>query len=127
MSHVFASKTDPSVTPSPELAAKCREFDTQIGASGDTPRLLVWTGAAPPTLEEAQTIVGGYVTLLELPNGEQLLLNEDANLKKMRANPEACQFITNLDNRYYRNIGAKFGGYPVMGTALILVADARWS
>ena len=120
MSHVFASKTDPSVTPHPELAAKCREFDTQIGASGDTPRLLVWTGAAPPTLEEAQEIVGGRHTPRP-PMGQ--LLNEDANLKKMRA-------ILNLSvhhkprQQVLPEHRRKVWRMPVMGTALLLVADA---
>ena len=66
---------------------------------------------SPPTLEEAQEIVGGYVEMQTLPNGDQLLMDEDGKSKGLRANPEATALL---------------GWDTVVGPALLLKGKARW-
>ncbi len=67
-----------------------------------------------PTLEEAQAIVGGYVQLLELPGGSQMLIDEDGITKQREVNEEA----TLMTHRLY--LGS------ILGDVLILTGDACW-
>lgn len=64
----------------------------------------------PPTLEEAQAIVGGYVELINLPDGSQMYVDEEGRLKKLLHNPDASLRA----NQY------------VCGPVLILQGTARW-
>lgn len=43
----------------------------------------------PPTLKEAQTIVGGYVERLVLPDTRIMLMNEDGILRQLPINEDA--------------------------------------
>jgi hypothetical protein len=63
-----------------------------------------------PSLEGAQKIVGGYVEMQTLPNGDQLLIDEDGRMKALDYNPEASEL---------------FGGL-IVGPALLLKGKARW-
>lgn len=63
-----------------------------------------------PTLEEAQKLVGGYVELVEMPNGEQVLCNEEGLLLSFPANIEALDLT----------------GRVFVGPVVILRHDARW-
>lgn len=42
-----------------------------------------------PTLEEAQALVGGYVEVVYLPDGRQMLIDEEGKLKRKPVNVEA--------------------------------------
>lgn len=37
-----------------------------------------------PNLEDAQEFVGGYVEVIRVPNGDTLLVNEDAGMKGIK-------------------------------------------
>lgn len=64
----------------------------------------------PPTLEEAQRIVGGYVTLIHLRDGTQMLVDEEGLVKGLPPNIHA----------------SRMAGQLVVGPVLILAAAARW-
>jgi len=65
----------------------------------------------PPTLQEAQSLVGGgLVELMTLPNGDQLLFNEDGRAKKFPRNEEA----------------SRLARLQIVGPALLLQRSARW-
>lgn len=63
-----------------------------------------------PTLKEAQEIIGGYVEMQTLPNGDQLLIDEDGKMKGLTKNYQASFLL----------------GMLVVGPALLLRGDARW-
>lgn len=67
----------------------------------------------PPTLKEAQAIVGGYVQLLNLEDDSQLLVDEEGRLKGSPLNEAAS-------NRW-PEWGALFGN------VLLLKGAARWT
>jgi hypothetical protein len=67
--------------------------------------------AKPPTLEEALAIVGGYVQMITLPNGDQLLVDEEGLLKNLPVNMDATIAANRL----------------IVGPALLLEGDARWT
>lgn len=65
-----------------------------------------------PSLEEAQKLVGGYVQMITLTNGSQMLVDEDGISK-------------NLPFNLYASVQA--GDYaPIYGDVLILSGVARW-
>lgn len=64
----------------------------------------------PPTLDEAQAAVGGYVTLVNLPNGDQMLVDEEGSLKLLAINEEATFHA----------------GQLIVGPVAILRGTARW-
>lgn len=64
-----------------------------------------------PTLREAQAIVDGYVELVQLASGDQLLVNEEGLLRGLPLNEKASA----LAGRY------------IVGNAIILKGKARWS
>ena len=63
-----------------------------------------------PSLKEAQDFVGGLVELVNLPNGDQMLVNEEGRMKKLPINDPASSAS---DQR-------------ILGNAIILVGEARW-
>ena len=71
-----------------------------------------------PTLAEAQKFVGGYVQIVELSNGDQLLVDDQGLLKGGPINPEAVAH-------------AMANGRPdltyLRGPVLCLRGCARWS
>jgi len=66
-----------------------------------------------PTLEEAQAIVGGLVELVRSPDNPdwQILVNEEGLLEDLPFNEEAT----------------KLCGTGIVGPAIILKGDARWT
>lgn len=66
-----------------------------------------------PTLEEAQGIVGGYVELVRSPTRPewQILVNEEGLLKDLPFNEEATELC----------------GTGIVGNAIILKGDAKWT
>ena len=66
---------------------------------------------SPPSLEEAQKLVGGYVELIKLPDGSQLFVDEDGRSKGLDLNPLATALY----------------GQRIIGPALHLTGDARWT
>ena len=78
-----------------------------------------------PSLEVAQKTVGGYVQMVVLPDGRQLLVDEDG-LSKRRANP----------HKHPHNLKATVLALPsgaaldpdagIVGVALVLEGDFRW-
>lgn len=71
-------------------------------------------GDKPPTLEEAQEIVGGNVQMLLLIDGRQMLVDEDGLAKKKPLNVEATKLVAGLYNG------------NVVGDVLILSGPAKW-
>jgi hypothetical protein len=67
----------------------------------------------PPTLQEVQRLVagGGLVELMTLANGDQLLFDEEGQLKGLELNLEASELA----------------GQPIVGDALVLQGGARWT
>jgi hypothetical protein len=66
----------------------------------------------PPTLEEAQGLVDGYVQMLTLRDGSQMLVNEDGIALNLEVNQSASERAEH------------FG--PILGNVLILRGKARW-
>ena len=64
-----------------------------------------------PTGDEARKIVGGWVTMLTLKDGSQMLIDEEGDLKGLTLNPEA----------------SRLAGQPIVGNALILEGASRWT
>jgi len=67
---------------------------------------------APPTLKEAQAMVDGLVELMELPNGTQLLFNEEGRMRS---------------DFQYNETASKLSKQEIIGPAVLLVGTARWS
>ena len=71
-----------------------------------------------PSLSEAQDFVGGYVQLVSLDNGDQLLMDEEGSFKCLNLNPEAAAH-------------AAAHGRPdlhrLVGPVLCLQGAARWT
>ena len=65
---------------------------------------------SPPTLEEAQKEVGGMVEMIRLPDGHQLLVNEEGYIKQLALNPTASEIV----------------GHNIVGNALLLKGSAKW-
>jgi hypothetical protein len=63
-----------------------------------------------PTLDEAKEFVGGWVELVPLDNGDQLLCDEDGGLKRLKTNEEATDIV----------------GQRIVGNVMILSGKARW-
>ena len=64
----------------------------------------------PPTLSEAQKAVGGYVEVLVLPDGRQMLVNEDGLQEGLPLNKNAALIAEQI----------------ILGDVLILDVDAKW-
>ena len=47
------------------------------------------------SLEEMQTIVSGYIEIVDLPDGNYMVVNEDGKLKGLAINHVATQIYTN--------------------------------
>lgn len=72
-----------------------------------------------PTLEEAQTLVGGYVQLIGLSGGRQMLVDEDGLLKRLPTNPEATAEVVGEGVLVDVQRG-------IVGDVVILSGAARW-
>ena len=57
-----------------------------------------------PTLEEAQSLVEGYVEKIALENGDVLLVNEEGRLENLEVNAEASKLV----------------GVPIVGNAVVI-------
>jgi hypothetical protein len=64
----------------------------------------------PLELEKAHALVGGYVEMHELENGDQLLIDEDGRLKRLPLNIPA----------------STIAGFSVVGPAVLLKGRSRW-
>lgn len=69
-------------------------------------RVLGWK----PTLQDAQKLVGGSVELINLSNGDQMLVNEEGLLQDLEYNHKASR----LANR------------RIVGDAILLKGGVRW-
>tara|TARA_R100001594_G_C3981232_1_gene250131 strand:- start:40 stop:438 length:399 start_codon:yes stop_codon:yes gene_type:complete len=69
-----------------------------------------WDLAKPPTLEEAQEIVGGFVEMAIDDDEKQCLVNEEGLLLRLAFN----------------ELASKLCKKPIVGTALVLKGDSRW-
>lgn len=82
----------------------------------DTPQPTLTTMTqTPPSLEEAQRIVGGYVEIINLHKGDedaQLLVNEEGRIKN---------FDPNI------NVSRICQGVIVFGNAVMLKGKAMWT
>ena len=67
-----------------------------------------------PTLESAQSFVGGLVELVNLNDGSQLLVNEEGMLKSLPLNETATILFGEII------------GQPLHGPVLHLINNARW-
>jgi hypothetical protein len=65
----------------------------------------------PPTLSEAQKAVGGYVEVVELRDGRQMLVNEEGLPKGLPPNKNASLIANQM----------------ILGNVLILDGDAKWT
>lgn len=71
-----------------------------------------------PSLEKAQELVGGFVELIELNNGDQMLVNEDGIFSGLPINEEATNIALLNSNALMQN--------GILGNAVILKDNARW-
>lgn len=74
---------------------------------------------APPSLKEAQEFVGGLVEMIHLPDGSQLLINEEGKLRGMEINHEATALVMKAFPRTW-------GSDVIVGPALVLSGKAVW-
>ena len=76
--------------------------------------------AKPPTLKEAQDFVGGYVQMISLGKGRQMIVNEEAYILpvELKHNPEATEIA--------KRGSAIIGPRGILGNALILTGAALW-
>lgn len=65
----------------------------------------------PLELEKAQALVGGYIEMHEIENGDQLLFDEDGRLKHLPLNLPA----------------SSIAGFSVVGPAVLLKGRSRWT
>jgi len=68
-----------------------------------------------PSLKEAQKFVDGLVQLVPLPNGDQLLCNEEGRLMDLPINAQAT-------TEYGKDICSGL----LVGNVMILKDEARW-
>ena len=71
-----------------------------------------------PSLEKAQELVGGFVELIELNNGDQMLVNEDGIFSGLPINEEATNIALLNSNALMQN--------GILGNAVLLQGNARW-
>lgn len=71
-----------------------------------------------PSLEKVQGLVGGFVQLIELNNGDQLMVNEDGIMQDLPVNDEATEIAMSQSNAYL------MGG--ILGDVVILKGKAKW-
>jgi hypothetical protein len=64
----------------------------------------------PPALEDCQKVVGGFVEMVYLPDGRQMLVNEDGIAKQLPYNPVASLLADQI----------------IVGNAIILEEKAKW-
>jgi len=79
-----------------------------------------------PTLESAQSFVGGMVQGIEFPNGDYMIMNEEGKLMGLPLNPEA----TTLWRSTFTKDKYLFGHDDfVAGPAILIKKDAlkRWA
>ena len=74
----------------------------------------------PPTLEEAQEIVGGYVEMVEL-NDLNLFFHYDTSLIQLLVDEEGL-----LKGLPVNNLASRLSGRTIVGSALFLVEGALW-
>ncbi len=74
------------------------------------PEVFLRVDKEPPSLHEAQEVVGGLVELVRLSDGDQMLVNEEGLLHGLPHNKLASE----VANR------------PIVGNALILRGRAKW-
>ena len=67
----------------------------------------------PPTLEEAQELVGGYIEMITLDDGSQILVDEEGVQKGLLVNTTASV----LDPQHPR----------IVGNVVVLIGSARWT
>ena len=89
-----------------------RACDSSIVLHPEISLLINWDLDKPPTLEEAQEIVGGYVeiALEDNKNEKQCLVNEEGLLLKLAFN----------------ELASKLCKKQLVGTALVLEGKSRW-
>lgn len=71
-----------------------------------------------PSLEVAQITVGGYVQVIALDDGRQMLVNEQGLLEHKDPNPQATKLV-NRERVLVHEMG-------IVGTVLILEGSYRW-
>jgi hypothetical protein len=64
-----------------------------------------------PTVEEAQAMVGGYVEVVDLADGGQLLVDEEGLLKNLNTNV----------------VASFLAGRHIVGPAVLLRGKAKWN
>ena len=79
-----------------------------------TTTVTITTGKAP-TLEELQRLVGGYIEVIELRDGRQLIVNEEGLLLGLPFNPTATAINATIGN----------GQAYLVGDAVVLAGTAR--
>lgn len=79
---------------------------------------LLYQTEEKPTLEGAQKIVGGLVELIELKNGDQMLVNENAIMDQLPLNEIATQIAIDQSNALIWD--------GIRGDVLILQGAAKW-
>ena len=87
------------------------------GAVMDKPQIK-YIDDKPPTLEEMQEYVGGYIQVVNAHNGDQIIMDEEGKMKSKSINYKATKHW----------IGENANAYDyVVGDAMILSGKARLS
>lgn len=73
-----------------------------------------------PTLKQAQKMVGGMVELLTMPNGDQLLVNENGRSMELPPNLEATIYL----QEQFESVGDTV---KILGDAILLTGKTRWT
>ena len=69
-----------------------------------------------PTLTEAKRVIGGYIQMITLSNGDQLLCDEDGKSKGLSVNVQATALADDVLSP----------NDVIVGDVLVLRGDARW-
>ena len=71
-----------------------------------------------PSLKEAQKLVGGYVERIDLPDGRQMLVDEDGKTKGKPLNEKATELLNKNSTEPFKQI--------IVGDVIVLDHDNIW-
>lgn len=122
---VCGDETDQSTRCTNQRCLACHDAHCTDGGNdspghgrGDVPTMTTME-ELEPTLADAQRIVDGYVQMLQLPNGDQLLMNEDGRRLQLTPNKAATVLVQGL-------FGDNGDANTIRGNTILLKELARW-
>ena len=100
----------PGITMAREAIKKSMENPLLMDCSFDDTITFREISDKSPTLDQMQEMVGGNVEIIFLPDGRQMVCDEEGMLKKLPINGRASILV----------------GHAILGKVVILSGDAKW-